>query len=116
MSRASSNIRGVTAAQRGQIIQHVMVDGWSAAQAAAAYRIPERHVARWLAAYRRHGMASLHDDAAADAAPRRWMRRLRAVIMRMLAVCYGNFDRKPARCIILPRRNDEAGPRRSLWN
>ena len=121
MRRASSNIRNVAAAKRGQIIQHVLVDGWSPAEAAAAYGIGERHVARWVAAYRRHGMTSLRDDTAAERFPRRWLRRLRALTARISAALYGEIDAKPARCIVLDRGKDERGPhpspdRRSRWN
>jgi transposase-like protein len=121
MIRVSSNIRNVTAARRGQIIQHVLVDGWTPEQVAAAYGIAERHVERWVAAYRRRGMASLRDDAAADGWPRRWLRRLRALTARISAALYGKFEVGPARTIVLRRGRDDSGPRpdpdrRPLWN
>ena len=37
---------GIAAAQRGQIVQRVLVDGWSTAQAAATFGLQERRVAR----------------------------------------------------------------------
>jgi transposase-like protein len=49
----------LTPAQRGQIVQRVLVDGWTSAEAAAAAAVPERLVEAWVADYRRHGMASL---------------------------------------------------------
>ena len=49
----------LTTAQRGQIVQRVIVEGWTAADAATAAGVPERLVAAWVADYRRHGMASL---------------------------------------------------------
>jgi transposase-like protein len=49
----------LTTAQRGQIVQRVIVEGWTTADAAAAAGVPERLVAAWVADYRRHGMASL---------------------------------------------------------
>ena len=52
--------RTITAVQQGQIIQRVLVDGWSIADVAAAFDLEKRLVAAWVAAYRRHGMASLH--------------------------------------------------------
>jgi hypothetical protein len=49
----------LTIAQRGQIVQRVLVEGWTTADAAAVAGVPERLVAAWVADYRRHGMASL---------------------------------------------------------
>ncbi len=72
-----------TAATRGLVVQRILVDGWSPAQAAAAFGVRERQVARWIAAYRRHGMASLRDEAAAQLAPLRWARRLGLALRRM---------------------------------
>lgn len=51
----------LTSAQRGQIVQRVIVDGWSSAEAASAFGIRERLVAAWVADYRRYGMASLRE-------------------------------------------------------
>jgi transposase-like protein len=119
MSRVSSNTRDITPAQRGQIIQHVLVDGWSPTQVAAAYDISERDVERWVAVYRRHGMASLRSESAADGPPRRWKRRLRAFVARVSVVLYGDPGARAARCIVLRRGADEGDPRpdrRSLWN
>jgi transposase-like protein len=112
MSRVSTNIRDVAAAKRGQIIQHVLVDGWSPAQVAAVYDVSERQVTRWVAAYRRHGMASLRGDGAAEHRPRRWIWRLRSLAARMSAALYGEVDAQPARCIVLRHGKDERGPRR----
>ena len=50
----------LTPAQRGHIVQRVIVDGWSSAEAGSAIGVPERLVDRWVADYRRNGMASLH--------------------------------------------------------
>jgi hypothetical protein len=77
MSNPPTRKRQITAAERGNIIQHVLVDGWSAAQAAAAFGVEERRIAGWLAAYRRYGMASLRGGAAVESAPRRWLWLLR---------------------------------------
>ncbi|HEY3912813.1 MAG TPA: helix-turn-helix domain-containing protein [Stellaceae bacterium] len=48
-------------AQRGQIVQRVIVEGWTSAEAAAVFGVRERLVAAWVADYRRYGMASLRD-------------------------------------------------------
>lgn len=113
MIRVSSNIRDVTAAQRGRIVQHVMVDGWTPEQVTAAYGIAERHIERWVAAYRRHGMASLRDDPAADRWPRRWLRRLSTLTARISASLWGEFAARPGRTIVLRRGGVD---RRSRWN
>jgi hypothetical protein len=83
--------------------------------------IAERHVARWVDAYRRRGMASLRDDAAADGPTRRWRRRLRTLTAWISAALYGDVDARSARCIVLRRGGDDGDPRthpdrRSLWN
>jgi hypothetical protein len=101
---------GIAAAQRGQIIQRVLVDGWSTAQAAAVFGLQERRIARWVADYRQHGMASLREDEAAERLWQRWMRRLRGAIAR----CYGGLRRgfglvEPAPCIELRRTGDKRG-------
>jgi hypothetical protein len=62
MARVSRQRRIITPAQRGQIVQRVLVDGWTATQAAHAAGVGERQVAAWVAAYRRDGMASLYRD------------------------------------------------------
>jgi transposase-like protein len=59
MKKRSTEPVALTPAQRGQIVQHVIVDGWTSAEAAAAVGVPERLVDAWVADYRRHGMASL---------------------------------------------------------
>jgi hypothetical protein len=59
MKKRSTEPVALTPAQRGQIVQRVIVDGWTSAEAAAAVGVPERLVAAWVADYRRYGMASL---------------------------------------------------------
>jgi transposase-like protein len=51
--------RTVTIAQRGQIIQRVIVDGWTSDAVAASFGVPKRLVDVWVADFRRNGMASL---------------------------------------------------------
>ncbi len=112
MDRLSAKGRDIGAAQRGQIIQRVLVDGWSAAQAAEAFDIQERQVARWVADYRRHGMASLYRDYATETRRHRWTRGLRGWLVR----CFGGLRRiatrpEPAPCIVLRRTGDNARQR-----
>jgi len=120
MTRVSTVIRNITAAQRGQIIQRVMVDGWSPAQAAAVYGVAERHVARWVGAYRRYGMASLRDEGAAKGPRWRWSSGFRALAARIAAALCGDPKPHSAHCIELRRgggRDPKPDPgRRSLWN
>jgi transposase-like protein len=59
MRQSSSGRHAITAARRGQIVQRVIVDGWTTARAAASFDVPKRLVEVWVADYRRHGMASL---------------------------------------------------------
>ena len=59
MKKRSTEPVALTPAQRGQIVQRVIVDGWTSAEAAAAAGVPERLVDAWVADYRRDGMASL---------------------------------------------------------
>lgn len=59
MKARSPQPQTLTAAQRGQIVQRVIVDGWSTAAVASAAKVPERLVAAWVADFRRQGMASL---------------------------------------------------------
>jgi transposase-like protein len=55
--------RLISAARRGQIIQRVIVDGWTIPRVADAFDMPPRLVELWVADYRRHGMASLRRAA-----------------------------------------------------
>lgn len=93
----------MTAAERGDIVQRVLVDGWTAEQAAATFGVEARCIALWVAAYRRHGMASLNTDAAAELAPRRWWRLLRTLGGRFTARLRGPQSGEPARSIRLLR-------------
>ncbi|MBV8334208.1 MAG: helix-turn-helix domain-containing protein [Alphaproteobacteria bacterium] len=59
MRRASVQPCTVTMARRALIVQRVLVDGWSTAEAASAFGVSKRLVDVWVANYRLHGMASL---------------------------------------------------------
>ena len=54
-------------------MQRVLVDGWTPEDAGAPFGIDERLVARWVAAYQRHGMAALRGEVAVEGGPRRWI-------------------------------------------
>ena len=112
MGRRAAISENTGAATRGQIVQRILVDGWSVAQTAAVFEVGERQVVRWVAAYRRHGMASLRDDVAAQAAPRRWFRQLVLALRRLTA---GRSDAPPAAELapFVPAR--DRGARRSRF-
>jgi hypothetical protein len=98
----------VAPVRRAQIIQRVLVDGWSPAQAASVFGLPERRVARWVADYRRRGMASLRDDEPGERPHQRWLRSLANTMSR----CYGGLRRgfglvEPAPCIRLRYTGDK---------
>jgi hypothetical protein len=59
MSKGATPHQPMTAARRALIIQRVLVDGWTGAQAGAAFDVSERQVDMWVADFRRSGMASL---------------------------------------------------------
>ena len=63
MMRNPAEAAARTPAQRGQIVQRVIVDGWTCAEAAAAAGLPEQLVDAWVSAFRQHGMASLRHAA-----------------------------------------------------
>jgi transposase-like protein len=52
----------ITIAKRGQIIQRVIVDGWTTAAVASAFGVPKRLVDTWVADFRRYGMASVRHE------------------------------------------------------
>jgi transposase-like protein len=54
--------RAISVAQRGQIVQRILVDGWTSVEVAAAFGVPRRIVEVWVTDFRRHGMASLRQD------------------------------------------------------
>jgi transposase len=83
MGRLAAETRNKAAATRGQAVQRVLVDGWDAAQVAAAFKVGEGDVLRWVAAYRRYGMASLRDDTASQPAPWRVLRQLLLALRRI---------------------------------
>jgi hypothetical protein len=110
MDALLSKSRGIAAARRGQIIQRVLVDGWSTAQTASAFELPERRVARWVADYRRHGMASLREDEAPERLYQRWLRRIYTAVSRGIGGLRRGFGLvEPASCVVLRRTGDERG-------
>jgi hypothetical protein len=109
MSKLRDKDLMMAAAQRGQIVQRVLVDGWTVRQAASAFEIDERCVARWVVAYRRRGMASLRCD---DTAPERAWRRIVLFMRPLLPRAFGSMRElvrrpEPAPCVVLRRDRDD---------
>ena len=110
MGKARDKGLTIAAARRGQIVQRVLVDGWSARQAAGVFGIDERAVTRWVAAYRRRGMASLRCD---DSARERLWQRLLTSVRVLLPPTFGPLQQlvrrpEPAPCVMLRRGHDDA--------
>jgi transposase len=112
MRKRWGNTRNIPAAQRGQIIQRILIDGWTPGQAAAALGVEERRVVRWVTAYRRQGMASLRGDLGADRMARRWIAWVQSRVLRALATARGRRgSAELASCVVLRRTGDGRRPR-----
>ena len=110
MDNDSATGRAITAARRALIIQRVLVDGWSPAQVARSCGLEERQVARWVAAYRRRGMASLRGEIASERLYRRVFGRLRAALVPGFGLL--GQGEAPATCVVLPSARDDERRRR----
>ncbi|MBV9829688.1 MAG: helix-turn-helix domain-containing protein [Alphaproteobacteria bacterium] len=109
MHKISVRQREISAATRGQIIQRVLVDGWSPSHAAQFLGIDERRVKRWVRQFRRQGMASLRGDLAAEKLPRRWVAWLRSRAARLVAGLRSEARKpQPASCVVLRRTGEES--------
>jgi transposase-like protein len=104
------NPSSISIAQRAQIIQRVLVDGWTTAQVAATFDVSKRLLDSWVADFRRNGMASLRhgpDDTIAAGVARSLgtaLRRLSVGLRRLLTA------EPPVEPLPL-RRTNEDGPR-----
>lgn len=108
MDKPRSKTRSVPAAQRGYIIQRVLVEGWTVRQAAESLGVTERRVNAWIADYRRNGMASLRDDEAyIERLHRRVWRRCFAAFQRSWAVFVLRPQRREAASFVVLRRTDD---------
>jgi transposase-like protein len=107
MRHSTKGRQAISAARRGQIVQRVIVDGWTNARAAAAFDLPQRLVEVWVADYRRRGMASLRHaprrSVAAEIIALRLLRPVAALLHR---------TRQSWRRLVVHRRQAEPAPLR----
>lgn len=109
MAKQQDKTLTMAAAQRGYIVQRVLVDGWTVRQAAGAFGVDDKCVARWVRAYRRRGMASLRaDDTAPERAWRRMLIALQHCVPQASATVWQLIGRAdPAACVELHRDRDD---------
>jgi hypothetical protein len=117
MKAHSSQPYTLTIAQRGAIVQRVIVDGWTVAEVAAAAGLPERLVADWVADFRRRGMASLRYRPSKSVAAGYLHRRLLWPARLLLRGCASAIRwllaverRNPPSPIRQPRDDRRGGP------
>jgi transposase-like protein len=107
--------RTVSVAQKGQIVQRVLVDGWTSVEAAAAFGVPKRIVEVWVSDFRRHGMASLRQDPgrtiAAEMVRSVVWRPMRAMWRRLLNGLRGSLAPEPLVQPLPLRHSNKDGPR-----
>jgi transposase-like protein len=91
--------RAISVAQRGQIVQRVLVDGWTSVEVAAAFGVPRRIVEVWVSDFRRHGMASLRQEPgrtfAAEMVRSTVWRPVRAMWRKLLIGLRGSIAPEP---------------------
>jgi transposase-like protein len=107
--------RTISVAQRGQIVQRVIVDHWTSDEAAAAFGVRRRLVDVWVADFRRHGMASLREDSrrtlAAEMMQIAVWRPVRALLRRFFIGLRGSLTGAPLVQPLPLRQSNKDGPR-----
>jgi transposase-like protein len=107
--------RTLSVAQRGQIVQRVIVDGWTSVEVAAAFGVPRRIVEVWVTDFRRHGMASLRQDpgrtVAAEMIRFTLRRPVRAMWRKLLIGLHGSLAPEPLVQPLPLRHSNKDGPR-----
>jgi len=107
--------RTISVAQRGQIVQRVLVDGWTSVEVAAAFGVPRRIVEVWVTDFRRHGMASLRQDPrrtlAAEMVRSTIWRPVRAMWRKLLIGFHGSLTPEPLVQPLQLRHSNKDGPR-----
>jgi transposase-like protein len=115
MKNTEAPRRTISVAQRGQIVQRVIVDGWTSVEAAAAFGVPRRIVEVWVNDFRRHGMASLRQDPGRTLATEVirftvW-RPVRAMWRKILIGLRGSLAPEPLVQPLPLRHSNKDGPR-----
>jgi transposase-like protein len=95
VKKVTAKPRTITPAQRGYIIQRVLVDGLKPSEAARLYAVEERLIETWVAAYRRDGMASLRTDPARTVAARFFGPRLSRLLHAFHRLAHATFAPSP---------------------
>lgn len=107
--------RTISVAQRGQIVQRVIVDGWTSAEVAAAFGVPRGIVEVWVTDFRRHGMSSLRQDPgrtiAAEMVRFTVWRPVRAMWRKVLIGLCGSLAPAPLVQPLPLRHSNKDGPR-----
>jgi hypothetical protein len=115
MKNTEAPRRTISVAQRGQIVQRVIVDGWTSVEAAAAFGVPRRIVEVWVNDFRRHGMASLRQDPgrtiAAEMIRFTLWRPVRAMWRKVFSGLCGSLAREPLVQPLPLRHSNKDGPR-----
>jgi hypothetical protein len=106
--------RTISVAQRGQIVQRVLVDGWTSIEVAAAFGVPRRIVEVWVNDFRRHGMASLRQDCgrtiAAEMVRSTVCRPVLAMWRKLLIGLHGSIAPEPLVQPLPLRHSNKDGP------
>ena len=115
MKKTELRRRTISVAQRGQIVQRVLVDGWTSVEAAAAFGVEKRIVEGWVTDFRRHGMASLRQDPGRTIAAEMirfvvW-RPMRAMWRKLGSALYGSLAPEPLVQPLPLRHSNKDGPR-----
>ena len=111
MKNPPSTRNTISIAQRAQIIQRVLVDGWTSAQAAAAFGLSKRLVDLWVADFRKNGMASLREPPGQTVATEMIQRYVRGVLRRISVGLRRMLTAEPPVEPLPLRRTSDDGPR-----
>jgi transposase-like protein len=115
MKNTALRHRTISVAQRGQIVQRVIVDGWTSIEVAAAFGVPRRTVEFWVTDFRRHGMASLRQDPgrtiASEVIRFTVWRLVRAMWRKLLIGFHGSLAPEPLVQPLPLRHSNNDGPR-----